>query len=98
MTYRFTDEASKDLDDAADFYESRRTGLGIEFADEVDAGISHILEAPTRWPEVERDVRKYRTQRFPYGILYRIANAREIDIVAIFDLRRRPGAWRSRSR
>ena len=96
MRYDFTPEARQDLREAADFYESRRDGLGSEFAVEVGVGIARILDDPARWPEVERGIRKYRLDRFPYGIFYRAAGAQDVEIIAVFDLRRRPGSWSDR--
>ena len=95
MSYRFTAEASDDLREASSFYEMQRLGLGAEFAVEVGIGIARILDAPRRWPEVEPGVRKYRLDRFPYGIFYTLAGS-EVRIIAVFDLRRRPNGWRDR--
>ena len=95
--YRFTAEAREDLREAADYYESRSGGLGSEFAVEVGIGIARILDQPSRWPEVERHVRRYRLDRFPYGIFYRAPGGQPVEIVAVFDLRRRPGSWRDRT-
>ena len=97
MNYHLTPEAKLDLYDAADFYESQRQGLGTEFAVEVGLGIARILDAPGRWPEEEPGIRKYRLNRFPYGIFYRITSSRDVTILAVFDLRRRPGAWQDRA-
>jgi toxin ParE1/3/4 len=94
MNYRFSLDARDDLRDAVDFYESQREGLGAEFAVEVGIGIAKVLEAPERWPLVEPGTRKYRIDRFPFGIFYRVPDHRTIEIVAIFDLRRKPGSWR----
>lgn len=94
MNYRFVPDAKDDLRDAVEFYESQRRGLGGEFAVEVGMGIANVLESPTRWPEVETGTRKYRIDRFPFGIFYRVPNAGTVEIIAIFDLRRRPGTWR----
>jgi len=97
MNYRFTTEASEDLHEAADFYESRRSGLGAEFAIEVGIGIGRVLDAPRRWPEEESGIHKYRLERFPYGLFYRLPDARTVVIIAVFDLRRKPGSWRRRA-
>jgi toxin ParE1/3/4 len=96
MNYHFTPEAQEDLRSAADFYESQRDGLGTEFVTAVGLAVARVLEAPARWPEVESGVRKYRLHRFPYGIFYRAAAADRIEVVAVFDLRRRPGRWRDK--
>jgi hypothetical protein len=94
MTYRFTPEASVDLFAAAAFYDSRQEGLGAEFAVDTGFGIARIVDAPNRWPDAGAGCRKYRLDRFPYALIYRLPQARIVEIVAVFDLRRRPGAWR----
>jgi plasmid stabilization system protein ParE len=94
MNYRFSPEARIDLLAAADFYETRRAGLGTEFGVDVGLALARVLEAPRRWPEIEPGIRRYRLDRFPYAMIYRTASTQTLDIIAIFDLRRRPGSWR----
>lgn len=95
MKYHFTLEAQDDLREAADYYNLRRAGLGIEFAVEVGIAIAQVLDAPQRWPELIPGVRKYRLDRFPYAILYRVT-VNEVEIFAVFDQRRQPDSWKSR--
>jgi plasmid stabilization system protein ParE len=94
MNYRFSPEARVDLLAAADFYETQRSGLGAEFCVAVGLALARVLDAPRRWPEMEPGIRSYRLDRFPYAIIYRIESAQMIGIVAVFDLRSRPGSWR----
>jgi plasmid stabilization system protein ParE len=94
MNYRFLPEARIDLLAAADFYEMQRMGLGMEFGVDVGLALARVLEAPRRWPEMEPGIRRFRLDRFPYALIYRIPSAQTVDIIAIFDLRRRPGSWR----
>jgi hypothetical protein len=54
------------------------------FAFEVGMGIARVLEAPARWPEVEPGTRKYRIDRFSFGIFYRVPDAATVEIVALF--------------
>lgn len=96
MNYHFLAEAQDDLRDAAEYYNSRRAGLGFEFAVEVGISISRVLESPSRWPEIVPAVRKYRLDRFPYAILYRVSGADQVEVIAVFDLRRHPDSWKSR--
>src|SRR5665213_3648269 len=94
MNYRFSSGARIDLLAAAEYYESRRTGLGLEFTDAVDQALSAVLEAPQRWPELEPGIRRFRLGRFPYALIYQITSEHALVIIAVFDLRRRPGSWR----
>lgn len=72
MTHRFNRLAELEMVQAALWYEAQQPGLGTEFAREVDAGIKVILDGPDRWADVGAGVRKYRINRFPYGLFYRI--------------------------
>ena len=72
MTVRFLAEAEVELDDAVAYYESQLSGLGVEFAAEVRAGLARIEEFPDAWQLLDRSVRRYRVNRFPYGILYTV--------------------------
>jgi plasmid stabilization system protein ParE len=94
MKYRFSPDARIDLLAAADFYEMQRPGLGTEFAVDVGLALARVLEAPGRWPEMEPGIRRFRLDRFPYALIYRIASSQTVDIIAVFDLRRKPGTWR----
>jgi toxin ParE1/3/4 len=94
MKHRFTVNGQLDLRDAVQFYNDQRAGLGYEFAVEVGMGIAKIREAPQSWLEVEPGVRRYRLDRFPYGIFYRLPQTQLVEVVAVFDLRAEPGSWR----
>jgi hypothetical protein len=94
MNYRFTVAARIDLVEGAQFYDTQRDGLGTEFLVEVGVGVSKILDAPKRRSQIEPGVHKYNLRRFPYGVIYRILDPQFIEVVAVFDLRRRPGGWK----
>jgi plasmid stabilization system protein ParE len=94
MSFRITPEAREDLRQAFLYYESERDGLGMEFAIEVGIGLATVQDAPRRWPQIETGVHKYRIDRFPYGILYRVTGQHAIEVIAVFDLRRKPGSWK----
>ena len=94
MNYRFNEAAKLELADAAIYYDLQRPGLGIEFAVEIGLGLARVLEAPNSWPEIDPGYHRYRLDRFPFALVYRTAERRVIEIVSIFDQRRRPGSWR----
>lgn len=95
MIYDFHPEARLEYREAALFYESRRSGLGAAYTLEVEATLKRILEAPDRWRVIEQDVRRCLTHTFPFGILYTV-EPDSILIIAVMNLRRKPGYWRSR--
>jgi hypothetical protein len=52
------------------------------------------MESPDRWPEVEPGLRRFRLDRFPYALVYRVVPPKIVEIIAVFDLRSEPGSWR----
>jgi len=52
-------------------------------------------EAPERWPLFVYGTRRFLFHRFPFQIVYRVANDR-IEVVAIAHGRRKPGYWKTR--
>jgi len=88
-------EAEEELRDATRFYESRATGLSLDFLSEIEKSIQSIIDSPESWPIIEGKVRRRLLSRFPFGILYYI-DENQVIIIAIAHLRRKPGYWRSR--
>lgn len=92
----FRPAAAADLEDASDWYEAKKVGLGIEFLDSVRMCLVSIVENPNQFPVIYRGTRRALIKRFPYGIYYRtIAN--RIVVVACMHGRRRPVRWKSRT-
>ena len=96
MRASFNELAERELNDAAQYYERERTGLGTAFLDEVDRVAAMILEYPEAIPAVLVGVRRKLCERFPYALLYSIRGD-EIRILAVMNLRRRPGYWAGRA-
>lgn len=69
-------EARGDVLEAAEWYESQREWLGLQFLQAFDAAVAIVAEAPERWPELREGVRRYHMRRFPYAIQYRIDSDR----------------------
>ena len=98
MTVRQLREASDDLEQAFDYYESRQHGLGDDLLTEYRRGIDLMLRHPNAWQPLDDTFRQYRIHRFPYGIVYHVSEATdEIVIVAFSHLSRAPGWWRERT-
>jgi hypothetical protein len=49
LAVRFLPEAATELDDAVNFYNTRKDGLGIDFAAEVRDGLARITQYPKAW-------------------------------------------------
>lgn len=92
---RFDPAASEEFGAAAIFYEKQQSGLGARFITAVEATVARIEQAPTLHRLIEKDIRKVRVRRFPYGVVYRIRES--IEIIAVMHLQRRPGYWQERT-
>lgn len=95
MNYTFHPEAKAELNEAVDYYNVCRPGLGSEFAREVYAAIQNILAHPEAWTSLSKNSRRCLVHRFPYGVIYQITTG-GILIVAIMQLNRKPGYWKGR--
>jgi hypothetical protein len=91
----FDPAAREELAQAVAWYDQQREGLGDEFLVEVKRAAARIEDFPTAWPSISRRSRRCRLSRFPYGLVYQLLSG-EIRILAVADLRRRPGYWRDR--
>jgi plasmid stabilization system protein ParE len=87
--------AEIELNEAAEYYDRERPGLGIVFLAEVERAVEFVLELPEGSPRVARTVRRKLLRRFPYGILYSV-RPNEVRILAIMNHKRRPFYWRGR--
>jgi len=95
MKVRLLDPAVAELDEAVAWYRALAPGLADRFVDEVRVARQHITARPDAWHPLGDGARRFRLERFPYGIIY-VANEAEILIVAVAHLHREPGYWRSR--
>ena len=93
--YQFLREAEEEMNEAAQFYEDRREGLGADFLDEVQHTVDSILAFPKGGPVVSENLRRRILRRFPFGLLY-ATEVERIVIVAVAHLKRRPGYWKDR--
>ena len=95
MKYFFHSNAEKELEESIDYYENCQKGLGVEFAEEVYATISRIINYPYAWTKLTENTRRCLTNRFPFGVIYQLKN-NKIHIIAIANLNRRPKYWQGR--
>lgn len=91
----FRPAAAKDLEEAAQWYEAQRSGLGREFLEEVQTALDAIVENSEQFPVLYRNTRRALVRRFPYGIYFRTTLTRRL-IVACMHGRRRPTRWQVR--
>jgi ParE toxin of type II toxin-antitoxin system, parDE len=97
MRAEFLAPAAAEFSEAVAYYESRREGLGSEFAAEVRRTIDRVLQYPDAWTPLSPRTRRCRTNRFPYGVIYQIRGD-VLLVVAVMHLHRKPESWRARLR
>ena len=61
-----------EVNGAAQFYDSRMSGLGARFLAEYDDTIAEIVRNPLSYAVVEDDIRLHLMKRFPFGIFFRV--------------------------
>lgn len=96
MNFLFHPEAEAEFLAAIDWYEERSASLGADFAAEIHAAIQRAVSMPLAWPQIDGEIRRVLTHRFPYGVLYSVEPS-SIYILAVMHLRRHPDYWRERT-
>lgn len=97
---RLDPRAAEELDQAADWYERQRGGLGPELVVEVRAAVRTLVEHPRAGSPVDGvdpalEVRRVRVRRFPYQVVY-VMHDEDVVVIAVAHDRRRPGYWAAR--
>ncbi len=97
MKLRIHRLAVTEIDHEVDYYESCSVGLGAELEDEVDAVLETIVQFPQAAPQWRDrpDRRVAVLDRFPFTLVYQI-KTKEIVILALAHMRRRPSYWSRR--
>ncbi|MBL9139246.1 MAG: type II toxin-antitoxin system RelE/ParE family toxin [Verrucomicrobiales bacterium] len=95
MTLHFLSEASSELYEAAEFYESREPGLGHRFQIEIMEVCRLMIQNPLLWRERTGGYRRVNCPVFPYYVAYFIRDERVI-VAAVAHGHRRPGYWKDR--
>jgi plasmid stabilization system protein ParE len=88
--------AEQELNEAAQYYERESSGLGAAFLAETQRCCDAILEYPELGQLAVGAVRRRLLRRFPYALLYTI-RPNAVRILAVMNLKRRPGYWVGRS-
>ena len=88
-------EAERELFGAADFYERRRSGLGLEFESAAREAVRMIQADPARYAMQKNGTRRRVMSRFPFIVHY-VDLPDAIWIVAFAHANRKPNYWASR--
>jgi plasmid stabilization system protein ParE len=96
---KFRPEVEQDVVAAAAWYDSRQTGLGAEFVEEVFRACEALGDNPLlncrRHPT--KNIRWKYPERFPYRIVYEVIEAEHMVVVAaVLHAARHDRHWRKR--
>lgn len=96
MNLELLQEARRDIFEAVEFYESRKTGLGARFRNELAEVLNHIVSDPVLWRERPGGYRRVNCSVFPYYIAYFIRGDL-IVVAAVAHGHRSPEFWKQRT-
>ena len=88
-------EASRELIDISEWYETREPGLGLDFILVFESIVSQIKSHPESGTQMNAIDRRMLFLQFPYGLIYSI-ESNEVVIYAIMHQSRKPEYWKSR--
>ena len=89
-------EASRDVEDARDHFESQRVGLGHAFLNRLTEALARISDMPEMYGVVWRNVRAARLRRFSYVVYYRVYIDR-VEVLAVIHGSRDASVWQGRA-
>lgn len=87
--------ASRELEDALNWYLERSPRASERLAIAIDRAVENIRRDPLRFPVVGRNLRSCSVDRFPYALVFQVEPNR-IYIIAVAHAKRRPRYWRDR--
>ncbi|MDP2334885.1 MAG: type II toxin-antitoxin system RelE/ParE family toxin [Bacteroidota bacterium] len=87
--------AELDAMNAANWYNSRRDGLGNEFLLALEAKFYTLRRNPLQYLCIYKNIRRALTERFPYGVFFIIENE-VVYVLAIIHTSRSPKIWKKR--
>ena len=88
--------AAADIEEAFEWYQTQRFGLGEEFREVLRSTLNLIAENPQLYQVVHRRTRRALLKRFPYGVFFK-EYPQVIIVVACMRGRRNPKRWQSRA-
>lgn len=84
--------AALEVEQAFDWYESRRSGLGADFLRSVALARDMLVRDPERFPHTREPFRWVKLRKFPYALYFRIKGDTVL-IVACLHFRQSPTLW-----
>ena len=91
MRVAYSSAADRDVKRALDYYHRvAGTNVAKDFIAQLEAKVVKILRTPESYEVVARDLRCANLDRFPYQIVYRIADRSLVRIIAVRHHRQHP--------
>ncbi len=88
--------ATREFDEAADYYDRESVTLGVDFVLAVREALDRIIENPFAYAIVEGKIRATPTHRFPYVVYFRV-DRQVVTILSILHSSRDPAIWKDRT-
>src|SRR5688572_24096677 len=92
---RVEPEAQADIEEARDWYDGQRPGLGNDLLLCIEASLEAIGDRPKSFPKIHKRARRALVRRFPYRIVF-VELKDVIAVIGVIHTRRDPGASLSR--
>ena len=96
LSITFRRQARHEFDEAADWYEQRRAGLGTTFVAAVERVLDQAAVNPRRYAKALEGVHGGLVRGFPYCVYFR-EEGDQIVVLAVFHASRNPAIWQSRT-
>lgn len=90
-----TPRADLDVEAAFAWYENERSGLGLEFLDELRATYDRIPDGPLKYQVIRSGVRRALLRRFPYAVYFAVEEA-VVVVLTVLHASRDPAEWQRR--
>ena len=98
MTYDiyWSDAAFLDLEEAVNWYENQKAGLGQELLVCLDEAVQSIKRNPYLFTQKYKHIRVLYIRRFPYSLHY-VVDSSNIKVFGFFHMAQDPGRWQGRT-
>lgn len=91
----FNTDASIEMREAYNWYETQQKDLGERFFDTLDIYFEIICKTPFQNPKIYKNKRAAYVQDFPYQIIYSVYE-NNIVVFSVFHTKRNPKIWKKR--
>jgi plasmid stabilization system protein ParE len=92
----FHPDTKLEIKESFDWYQLQSKGLGHDFIQELEEAFSSIQSLAFTWPKLGQTHRRFILGRFPFSVIYKIRENKQIFIVAIMHNHRKPNYWEER--